>query len=144
MQMLDNFIPMEARPGLEPGCKDLQSSASPLRHRASTSGGAQMRAPARAVKRLSRGRCAKPHAKRWQKHHARDTSAAQQRVLHPYNSYATGRPMTAHATAPAVRADDFLFASHLGGAVNRGAFGIGGHGDNGSLRPRPGERRLAG
>ena len=26
---------LEARPGIEPGCKDLQSSASPLRHRAS-------------------------------------------------------------------------------------------------------------
>lgn len=26
--------PVEARPGIEPGCKDLQSSASPLRHRA--------------------------------------------------------------------------------------------------------------
>ena len=29
---------LEARPGIEPGCKDLQSSASPLRHRASTHG----------------------------------------------------------------------------------------------------------
>lgn len=29
---------MEARPGIEPGCKDLQSSASPLRHRASMRG----------------------------------------------------------------------------------------------------------
>lgn len=28
---------MEARPGIEPGCKDLQSSASPLRHRAARS-----------------------------------------------------------------------------------------------------------
>ena len=27
----------EARPGIEPGCEDLQSSTSPLRHRASTS-----------------------------------------------------------------------------------------------------------
>ena len=27
-------LEMEARPGIEPGCKDLQSSASPLRHRA--------------------------------------------------------------------------------------------------------------
>ena len=26
---------MEASPGIEPGCKDLQSSASPLRHEAS-------------------------------------------------------------------------------------------------------------
>ena len=25
---------MEARPGIEPGCTDLQSAASPLRHRA--------------------------------------------------------------------------------------------------------------
>ena len=25
---------MEARPGIEPGCEDLQSSTSPLRHRA--------------------------------------------------------------------------------------------------------------
>ncbi len=29
---------LEARPGIEPGCKDLQSSASPLRHRASMRG----------------------------------------------------------------------------------------------------------
>ena len=29
-----NIQEMEARPGIEPGCKDLQSSASPLRHRA--------------------------------------------------------------------------------------------------------------
>ena len=26
---------LEARPGIEPGCEDLQSSTSPLRHRAS-------------------------------------------------------------------------------------------------------------
>ena len=32
---------VEARPGIEPGCKDLQSSASPLRHRAG--GGADAR-----------------------------------------------------------------------------------------------------
>jgi hypothetical protein len=32
---------LEARPGIEPGCKDLQSSASPLRHRASTPGEAR-------------------------------------------------------------------------------------------------------
>ena len=32
-----NRICLEARAGIEPACKDLQSSASPLRHRASIS-----------------------------------------------------------------------------------------------------------
>lgn len=31
---LVRYLKLEARPGIEPGCKDLQSSASPLRHRA--------------------------------------------------------------------------------------------------------------
>ena len=44
---------MEARPGIEPGCKDLQSSASPLRHRASTSGGGQLLGFRLAVNRVS-------------------------------------------------------------------------------------------
>lgn len=32
--MADYLEGMEARAGIEPACKDLQSSASPLRHRA--------------------------------------------------------------------------------------------------------------
>jgi hypothetical protein len=36
-------ICLEARAGIEPACKDLQSSASPLRHRASTLTSAKMR-----------------------------------------------------------------------------------------------------
>ena len=41
---------LEARPGIEPGCEDLQSSTSPLRHRASMRT-AQMLGFARAVNR---------------------------------------------------------------------------------------------
>ena len=42
MQTL-RYKKVEARPGIEPGCKDLQSSASPLRHRAKAGADARFR-----------------------------------------------------------------------------------------------------